>query len=286
MEYVSDESSKLPDVPRPEDLWQAHGGFYFRYGKRVFDIIGSLLGLILVSPILLICGLLVRLTSAGPAFFRHLRLGRGGRAFKVFKFRTMYQGSEQLGTSVALSSDARVTPFGKFLRGTKLDELPQLINVLRGDMSLVGPRPLPLDLIGFSGSVPKSYRVILPGITSYASIYHRMEAEFCERQMDPRAAHRGSILRHKRYLDEEYLKNISLMMDFKLIFLTFFHVFVPGKAQPRTIRFFGLGISTYNRVVQMVLELAVWALAVWLACWLRFEDQMPEFYRLQRNAFI
>ena len=284
MEYASDASPKMPGMDRRGD--QAFAGVYFRFGKRAFDIIGSLMGLILTSPILLVCALLVRLTSKGPAFFRHNRLGRGDLPFKVFKFRTLYEGSERLGTSVALSSDARVTPVGRFLRRTKLDELPQLINVFNGDMSLVGPRPLPLDLIGFSGNIPDSYRLLLPGITSYASIYHRMEAEFCERQTDPHAAHRGSILRQKRYLDEEYLKNLSFPLDLKLIFLTFLLVFVPGKAQPRTVQFFGMGISAYSRVVQMLIEIVVWAAAVWLAYWLRFEDQMPEFYRLQRDAFI
>src|SRR5208283_5702065 len=114
---------------------------YARGGKRCFDLALSLGGLTALSPVMMLCALLVRLTSRGPVFFRQTRLGYRGRPFPLIKFRTMVQGSESLGAAVEVDGDRRLTPVGAFLRRTKLDELPQLANVLRGEMSLVGPRP-------------------------------------------------------------------------------------------------------------------------------------------------
>src|SRR5271157_2509300 len=126
----------------PEAVSAADGSsLYVRQGKRLFDIAASLAGLVISSPLLIFCALLVRMTSRGPVFFRQTRVGYRGRPFTLIKFRTMVQGAEALGASVVVISDPRLTPVGSFLRRTKLDEIPQFINVLRGEMSLVGPRP-------------------------------------------------------------------------------------------------------------------------------------------------
>src|SRR5256712_3751408 len=129
------------DSTRQEELAGLGKDGYRRWGKQAFDFVAAAIALIFSSPLLVICSLLVRLTSRGPVFFRQLRVGRDGSRFKVFKFRTMKQEAEQEGTAPVVPGDSRLTPVGRFLRGTKIDELPQFINVLLGHMSLVGPRP-------------------------------------------------------------------------------------------------------------------------------------------------
>jgi lipopolysaccharide/colanic/teichoic acid biosynthesis glycosyltransferase len=142
-------------------------------GKRIFDAAASAFGLILLSPILLLIGATVRGTSRGPAIFRAERVGRGGRTFQIWKFRTMRSGAP--GPRITAAGDPRVTGFGRLLRRTKLDELPQLVNVLRGDMSLVGPRPEdPFYVEGYTAEQRKVLSV-RPGITSEASLRFRRE---------------------------------------------------------------------------------------------------------------
>jgi len=281
------------------DLWRVGQGqdweartsvpnadFYRCFGKRIFDFVAALAGLVMVSPILLFSMLLVRLTSRGPVLFRQVRLGQFGRPFRVFKFRTMRVGSEALGSAVVVRGDPRVTLFGRLLRRTKLDELPQLLNVLRGEMSLVGPRPRVPGEVNLEQPEERALLTLRPGLTSYASIYHRMEAEFCAQSEDPRATHRETILPQKSYLDMEYLKNLSFALDLKLILLTLLMVFVPGKAQPGTTRFFGVEIRPYGRLGQMGLDAAVFVAAVWLAYWLRFENEIKPFSYWQMASFI
>ncbi|HEV2348456.1 MAG TPA: sugar transferase [Terriglobia bacterium] len=259
---------------------------YPRWGKRAFDFLASLIGLVVLSPVFLLCGILVRLTSHGPIFFRQGRLGQHGRIFRVFKFRTMLVGSERLGSMVVVPGDRRLTPLGNLLRRTKLDEIPQLINVFLGDMSLVGPRPRVPEDFDLENPEEKFLLSVKPGITSYASIYHRMEVEYCAQQSDPKEAHRERVLPQKRYLDSEYLENVSLVLDLKLIMLTFLLTLTPGKGQAQTLRFFGVEIRTYGRAAQIALEALTFASAVWLAYWLRYEGKPPEFYQVQMAAFI
>jgi len=259
---------------------------YRRWGKRAFDGVVSFAALIALSPILLLCALLVCLTSRGPVFFRQVRLGQHGRPFKVFKFRTMRVGADRSGPSVVVPGDPRLTLVGRFLRRTKLDELPQLLNVLRGEMSIVGPRPRVPEEVNLGQPEERALLTLRPGLTSYASVYHRMEADYCARQDNPQAVHRELILPQKSYLDLEYVSNLSLGLDLKLILLTILLVFIPGKARPEAVRFFQLGISPYSRAAQMGVELGVFVAAVWLAYWLRFEGQMSEFYRFQMLAFL
>lgn len=259
--------------------------FYDRSGKRLFDAVVSIAALIVLSPLLLLCGLLVRLTSAGPVFFRQVRLGQDGRLFRVFKFRTMRVGAEKLGAAAVAPADPRLTPVGTFVRHLKLDELAQLVNVLMGDMSLVGPRPRIPELVNLENAEERMLLTVRLGLTSYASVYHRMEEAYCMRQDDPQATYRD-IQPQKGYLDAKYVKNLSFMLDLKLILLTFLLVFVPGKADPDTLRLFGLEVRPYSRAAQMGVELGVFVSAVWLAYWLRFEGQMSDFHRFQMTAFL
>ena len=259
---------------------------YRRWGKRFLDLVASSLGLVMASPLLVLCALLVRLTSRGPVFFRQVRLGQHGRPFKVFKFRTMRAGAHRSGPSVVVPGDPRLTLVGRFLRRTKLDELPQLLNVLRGEMSIVGPRPRVPEEVNLGQPDERALLTLRPGLTSYASVYHRMEADYCARQEAPQAVHREVILPQKGYLDAEYVKSLSFMLDLKLILLTLLLVFIPGKARPEAVRLFGLRVSPYSRAAQMGVELGVFVAAVWLAYWLRFEGQMSDFHRFQMMAFL
>lgn len=144
-------------------------------GKRLLDLVAATLGLVLLTPILVATAALVRLTSPGPAIFSQVRLGRHARPFRMYKFRSMVAGADRRGAGVTVGGDPRVTPVGRFLRRTKLDELPQLWNVLRGDMSLVGPRP---EVPEFADLFPDQYRRILhvrPGITHRGTLAFRTE---------------------------------------------------------------------------------------------------------------
>ena len=259
---------------------------YRRWGKRIFDLATATIGLVLLSPLLSLCGLVIRITSRGPVFFRQTRIGRQGHEFKLFKFRTMHSWAEQLSPAVVVPGDQRLTLIGGLLRRTKLDELPQLINVLRGDMSLVGPRPRVPEEIDLASPQERALLTLRPGMTSYASIYHRMEAEYCAGEEDPKAAHRETILPQKSYLDKAYVESVSFLLDLKLIFLTVLLVFMPGRAQPRAVRFFGLEVRPYSRAGQMLLEAVTFVASVRLAYWLRYEGDIPEFNRFQMAAFM
>ena len=149
--------------------------------KRFFDILCALFGLIILSPILLIIAILIKLESKGPVFYRQIRVGKNNIDFRIFKFRTMYVGSDKKGLLTLGDRDTRVTKVGYYLRKYKLDELPQLINVLIGDMSFVGPRPEVRKYVNLYSEDDLRIFNIRPGITDYASIEFRDEAELFKR---------------------------------------------------------------------------------------------------------
>lgn len=184
------------------------------------DIILAALGLLLVSPFFLIIIVLIRLTSPGPAFFRQLRVGRNGRSFIILKFRTMTMLRDAENGKFEAGSSARVTRIGRILRRTKLDELPQLWNVLRGDMSLVGPRP---EVRKWTEVYPERWRRVLavrPGITDPAAIVFRNEEEILAGSPNPEDAYQFQILPKKLDMYEAYVKNRSFAGDLELIFRT------------------------------------------------------------------
>ncbi len=180
--------------------------------KRIFDLTISIVALIILFPLLFIIGLAIKIESKGPVFFIQKRLGKDGKEFNIYKFRTMVNNAENIGTGIFVTeSDSRITNMGKLLRSTSLDELPQLINVIKGDMSIVGPRPplthYPYVYEDYDFEEKQRFRV-KPGITGYAQIRGRNNLTWSE----------------KIKLDIFYIKNRNFIMDIKIIFITIFKV--------------------------------------------------------------
>lgn len=189
--------------------------------KRIFDIVMSGLGLICLSPLFLVLAVWIKSDSPGPVFYRQVRVGRGNKNFRLFKFRSMRPDSDKLGLITVGGHDPRVTRSGYYIRKYKLDEFPQLINVFVGDMSLVGPRPEVRKYVDLY--TPEQLRVlnVRPGITSLASIRYRNENEILAKADDPDKAYVEQIMPDKIAIDLEYVENASLTNDIKLIFKTF-----------------------------------------------------------------
>jgi lipopolysaccharide/colanic/teichoic acid biosynthesis glycosyltransferase len=195
--------------------------FYVRTGKRWLDVTVSLAGLILLSPVIFIAAMAVKLTSSGPAFYRQFRVGQFGRSFRIAKFRSMVEGADRHGPSVTASGDSRITSLGGWMRRTKIDEIPQLYNVLAGDMSLVGPRPeVPVFAATFTSS---QRRVFLqrPGITGPAANAYVREEEILAGHPEAATFYVAEILPKKLELDLLYCDDIRLASDFKMILETF-----------------------------------------------------------------
>jgi len=180
-------------------------------------VILSALGLLLLGPVLLLVAVAVKLSSPGPVFFRQQRVGRGFRPFLIIKFRTMVADAPRLGGPITFGDDPRITRLGYILRKTKLDELPQLFNVLKGDMSLVGPRP---EVPEYVELFRRDYEEILrvrPGITDLASIKYCDEAALLGAAEDPQREYRERVLPEKITLAKQYVREASLWMDIKII---------------------------------------------------------------------
>ncbi len=188
------------------------------------DMVAAGLGLLVLSPLLAIVALLVRCGSPGPALFRQERMGRNFRPFQILKFRTMVQDAPQRGGPITFGADPRITPLGGILRKTKLDELPQLINVVKGDMSLVGPRPeVPRYVEMFRGDYAEILQV-RPGITDLASIRYRDEAAVLGAAANPEEEYVRRVLPEKIRLAKEYVERRSLRLDLTIIFGTLFRL--------------------------------------------------------------
>ena len=177
-----------------------------KFIKRAIDILGSSLGLLLIFPILIIIAILIRVKLGSPIFFTQDRVGKDGKVFKIVKFRTMLEAYDKFGEP--LSDKKRVTSFGNFLRSTSLDELPELINVLKGDMSLVGPRPLLVEYIDLYSKEQFRRHEVRPGMTGWAQVNGRNNLNWDE----------------KFKMDVEYVDNQNLLLDIKILFLTIFKV--------------------------------------------------------------
>ena len=195
--------------------------FYLK-SKRLIDVVVAVCGLVLLSPILVAVALAVRFSSHGPVLFRQERLGQFGRTFIMYKFRTMRHraGPMQHGSQVTAAGDKRITPVGRFLRRYKLDELPQLMNVLKGDMSLVGPRP---EVDRYARCYPAEYARILavrPGITDIATIAFRDEERILARSAEPEQAYISEVLPAKIRLYFKYLEEQSLKTDLSILVRT------------------------------------------------------------------
>ncbi len=188
--------------------------------KRSFDLAAAALALILLSPLFLVIGAAIKLHDRGPIFYRGERVGVGGKRFRILKFRTMVSNAERLGGSSTPLDDPRVTPIGRMLRAVKLDELPQLLNVLTGDMSLVGPRPQVAWAVALYSEAERELLSVRPGITDYASLRFRNEAEILRGSRDPDRDYLEKIAPEKLKLGLLYVRDGSFLTDVRILVAT------------------------------------------------------------------
>jgi lipopolysaccharide/colanic/teichoic acid biosynthesis glycosyltransferase len=186
-------------------------------GKRVLDIAVSLTALLLLVPVLVVIAALVKLSSPGPVFYRQQRVSRGGRLFQLFKFRTMVAGADRLAPNVSATGDPRVTRVGSFLRRSYLDELPQLVNVLRGDMSLVGPRPETPEFVALYTPDERRVLTVRPGLAGPSTLAFMDEADLLARAPDPVSFYVTTVLHDRVRADLAYLEQQSIGYDIRLL---------------------------------------------------------------------
>jgi len=188
--------------------------------KRLFDIVFSVLGLIISLPVIIVITILIRAEDHGSTLYQGLRIGYGGKPFKMYKFRTMVSGAENLGGSNTSNVDVRITKIGHKLRKTKLDELPQLLNVLKGDMSFVGPRPETAFYVNMFTEEEKKILSVKPGITDWATLWDHDEGTVLAQYSDPDKAYLEIIRPMKIKLQLKYLEEHTFFCDLKIIWLT------------------------------------------------------------------
>lgn len=208
--------------------------------KRLFDIVASLFGLLMIAPLLSGLALWITFDSSGPVFYRGLRAGRFGQPFRIYKLRTMARDAERIGGAETPADDPRITRAGHFLRKYKLDELPQLINVLKGEMSLVGPRPEVMEEVALYTVQERELLLVRPGITDWASIKFRDEDELLRGSTAPHRAYHELIRPEKIRLGLKYVRACSFKTDAEILLLTVMAVLTPAEyqhAQPRKIAY-------------------------------------------------
>lgn len=193
--------------------------------KRALDVVASLVGLVLLLPLFVLAALAIKLDSRGPVFFKQERIGKDFRPFYIYKFRSMRQDAPQLGGPITVGEDLRITRVGRFLRKAKIDELPQLLNVLKGEMSLVGPRPEVRKYVELFRRDYEKILTIRPGITDLASLKYRDEAAILAQSANPEDEYVRRVLPEKIKLANEYRERSSLLFDITLIFKTLLKLF-------------------------------------------------------------
>lgn len=189
--------------------------------KRMLDILFSSVGLLVLSPFIILTAIIIKKGSKGPILYKGTRVGKDGKLFKMLKFRTMVVNAEQLGGPSTADDDPRITKAGKFLRKVKLDELPQLINVFKGEMSFVGPRPEVQHYVNMFSDKEKSILSVRPGITDWASLWNSDEGSVLEGSSDPEQTYMEKLRPEKIRLQLKYVNERSFWKDMKIIFLTF-----------------------------------------------------------------
>lgn len=192
--------------------------------KRIFDLFFSFLGLTILFPFIFVISILIKIDSRGPIFFKQVRVGHKWKYFYVYKFRTMVKDAEKKGIKLTSINDPRITKIGRLLRKYKIDELPQLINVLKGEMSLVGPRPEVPEYVKLSRDSYDHILKVKPGITDFASIKFRNESNLMKSGMNAENIYINKILSQKIELYKKYAKERSFSMDLQLILLTLFYL--------------------------------------------------------------
>lgn len=188
--------------------------------KRFFDLILSLIGLLIIVPILFLITILIKISSSGPVFYKQVRVGKNNKDFKIFKFRTMHVNAHKKGLLTVGGRDPRVTSIGYYLRKFKLDELPQLINVFKGDMSFVGPRPEVRQFVNLYSEIQMKVLNVKPGITDLASIEFRNENEILSKEEDPNQYYIDYIMPKKLEINLKYINQRNLLKDFVVIIKT------------------------------------------------------------------
>lgn len=239
--------------------------------KRLFDVTISLLGLILLSPAFILLAIVVKLSDGGPVIFRQERIGRGFRPFTLYKFRSMVVDASERGPAITAAGDPRVTPLGRILRHTKVDELLQLYNVLKGDMSFVGPRPEVRQYVDLFRAEYEEILAVRPGITDLASITYRDESPLLEKAKDPEKQYRHVILPEKLRLAKEYVRRASVFYDLELILTTVFSLLYPD----RTLDRFLDSLAPHRYPIAAAVQSLLLILANYLAFSLRFGGQIP-----------
>lgn len=202
--------------------------------KRLFDIVASFCGIVILFPLIVIVSILIKLTSKGPILFKQVRVTKNGRLFKIYKFRTMRENSEG-NKQITVGNDSRITGIGHVLRKTKLDELPQLFNVLKGEMSLVGPRPEVPKYVELYTEEQREILKVSAGITDYASIYFSNESELLGEAENPEEFYIKKIMPYKIELNKKYIKEIGIVTDIKLIILTILKILGLVKLEPKEL---------------------------------------------------
>ena len=202
--------------------------------KRVFDIIASFCGIIILFPLIIIVSILIKITSKGPVLFKQVRVTKNGKLFKIYKFRTMKENSEG-NKQITVGKDNRITGIGHILRKTKLDELPQLFNVLKGEMSLVGPRPEVPKYVELYTDEQREILKVPAGITDYASIYFSNESELLGEAENPEEFYIKKIMPYKIELNKKYINEIGIMTDIKIIILTILKILGLVKLEPKEL---------------------------------------------------
>ena len=273
---------ELAEQTRVHWLWRPKASFYGLYGKRLFDILASSLGLFLLFPLFVFCAFLIKRNSRGPVFFRQTRLGQNGDPFRLFKFRTMYLGSEQRSCYLTKCDDPRVTRIGRLLRNLKIDELPQLINVLRGEMSLVGPRARVPELLA-NYPVDLEVASLKPGMTGLSTLCYRNQESLLDSSEDLRCE---PWYREKVSLENQYLRDMSFALDIKLVFLTLAILYLPGTDRLRSNNVLPQRVAASSWAVHVSLDLILICLALVASYWLRFEGRPSDFHLLQMYILL
>lgn len=192
-----------------------------RFFKRIFDIFAAFIGIAVFMPLFLVVAILISSESKGGVFYRQVRIGKDGKPFKIMKFRTMVADADKKGLAITVGADSRITKIGKFLRASKIDELPQLFNVFVGQMSFVGPRPEVKKYVDMYDETQKAVLLVRPGITEYASIVYCEENALLQDAEDPEATYINEIMPRKLEMNLDYIKSFSFFGDIGIIIKTF-----------------------------------------------------------------
>ncbi|MGH9701978.1 MAG: sugar transferase, partial [Candidatus Acidiferrales bacterium] len=246
--------------------------FYFRCGKRIFDLVLAGFGLVITSPLFLLCAVLVGLNDKGPIFFCHTRVGQHGKTFRLYKFRTMRVSESGAGPQITVRGDWRVTTAGRFLRWTKIDELPQLLNVLRGEMSLVGPRPETPEHVAAYDQIQSAILRLKPGITGVSALCFVDEETLLAEQADPEEFYLDFLMPRKLQYELGYLESLDFFADLKLIARTGLALLNPFRdmrtpaAEAITAR-----LNSCKKAAQFAVDAGIFSGSLGLAYLIRFE---------------